>query len=138
MINSLTWGLFHSKGNWIKDFWIMLKRIPFVLKHGYYPQAIFEAYDYQIDMWRDILTWFRNERTGSPVVLPEEKLVGDWEDENDAMVNAKFDAMLAALDTMAEDPLDCPNGHAAGYAIRNAAKDNFFQLYSELFFYLWD
>lgn len=147
--NSLIWGLFNASPkypfyfikNTIKNFHIMLKRISYVIKHGYYNQANFETYAYMIDMWKDILTWYRNNRNGSGVVidLPKDGNVDDaWYAENKKAYNETFDKMLAELDIMAEDPFDCPDGYEAGDIKRQEAADRFFEMFKDLFFGLWD
>lgn len=147
--NSLTWGLYNTNPkypiyfikNTIKDFFIMLKRIPYVIRHGYYPQATFETYAYMIDIWKDILTWYRNNRSGTEIVidlLDGNSVNHDWYAENEKTYNEKLDKMLAELDIMAIDPLDCIDGYEAGDIKRQKAAERFFNIFKDLFFGLWD
>lgn len=57
--NQLTAGLFTTTDfkTKIKDFFTMLDRIRFVLRHGYYPQALYNADIYLGDMLEEILQW---------------------------------------------------------------------------------
>lgn len=142
--NSLTWGLFNCRFpyHWASDFWIMLQRIPFVIKHGYYPQMRFETYYCSIYMWREILQWYRENRIGTEIIIPEEGenywLNNDWLDKNEKAYNAELDELIAELAIMEEDPFDHPDGYAAGNEKREAAKDRFFKKFSKMFFGLWD
>lgn len=147
--NSLTWGLFNISPKYpfnfikhtIKDFFIMLKRIPFVIRHGYYEQANYETYMYMIDMWKDIFTWYRDHRCGTGVVidLPKDgNMNNEWEEANYKAYNEMLDKMLAELDAMAEDPFDHPDGYKAGDLKRQEAANRFFDMFKDMFFGLWD
>ena len=73
-INKLSWGLFmfHGKDWWrnLKDIPIFIKRIFFTLKHGYSPVAQWETFGWFITVMREILINYRDNRTGTPVVIP--------------------------------------------------------------------
>lgn len=140
--NSLTWGLFNCRFpyHWGKDFIIMLKRIPYVIKHGHYPQMMWETYYCSIAQWKELLTWYRNNRTGAPFIisLPEDGNMNDeWYAENDRVYDEKLNAMLAELDIMAKDPFDYDD-YREGERIREKAKDHFFEMFKEMFYTLWD
>lgn len=147
--NSLTWGLFNTNPkypfyfikNSIKDFFTMLKRIPYVIRHGYYPQATFETYMYMIDTWRDILTWYKDNRSGTEVIidlLDGNSINQDWYTENENAYDERLNKMLAELDIMAKDPFDHPDGYKAGDTAREEAAESFFKTFKDLFFGLWD
>ena len=72
-INKLSFGLFmfHGKSWWrnLKDIPIFIKRIFFVLKHGYSPVAQWEIYGWFMSVMKEILTNYRYNRMGSPVVI---------------------------------------------------------------------
>lgn len=142
--NSLTWGLFNCRFpyHWASDFWIMLKRIPFVIKNGYYPQMRFEAYCCSIDMWKEILKWYRDKRMGTKIIIPNEGENcwndDEWLKKNEIAYNEKLDKLLAELAIMEADPFDDPDGYQAGSEKREAAKDRFFKEFSEMFYDFWD
>lgn len=140
--NSLTWGLFNCRFpyHWGKDFIIMLKRIPYVIKNGHYPQMMWETYYCSIAQWKDLLAWYKTERAGTAVVIdmPEDGNMDDeWYAENDRVYDEKLDAMLAELDIMAKDPFDYDD-YKEGERIREEAKDRFFEMFKEMFYTLWD
>ena len=64
--HNLSAGLFGYCGwHWYKnigDFWILIKRVFFVLNHGYAPQALWETDGWFIGVMREILTNYRNNR----------------------------------------------------------------------------
>lgn len=147
--NSLTWGLFNANPKYpfhfikrnIKDFFIMLERIPFVIRHGYYQQANYEIYMYMIDMWKDIFTWYRDHRCGTEIVidLPEDgNMNSEWEEANYKAYNEMLDKMLAELDVMAKNPFDCPDGYKIGDLKRQEAANRFFDMFKDMFFGFWD
>lgn len=140
-INSLTWGLFykHLPSHWPKDFAIMLDRIHHAIKHGYYPQATFEFYSYQLSMWKEILTWYRDERNGAPIMIPPDE-EENWEERNSAVFDNKMNEMLADLAIMERDPLDGKDLSASKEisAEREAAKERFFKAFGEMFYDFWD
>lgn len=136
-INSLTWGLFNCRfpHGWGKDFVIMLKRIPFVIRHGYYPQAYFESYLYFIDMWKEIFTWYRDSRNGTPMPLdtPEHEMA-----EIEDRYTADMDTMIHLLDKMAIDPLDYPDDLETAEKLQYATMNCFFEMFKDKFYGLWD
>lgn len=143
-INSLTWGLFNCRFpyHWGKDFIIMLKRIPFVIKNGYQEQATWETFSYMIEIWEEILLHYKEGRSGTPVLInaPTKGAIPDeeWEKENNKAFNDYIDAMIAELRVMAVDPLDDPNGISAGNQVRQEATDKFFTIFKDIFYHLWD
>ena len=128
---NLTWGLFNrylspfsTIKHFFKDVAIATKRFFFVLKHGYYPQANWETYVYFIDMYKDILTWYRNERTGTPCIKPYE------EENNEKLYNDMLDKMLYYLDVMGDD--------SKPQQLRKMCCKQFFTKFSEHFYGFWD
>ena len=73
-INNLTFGLFeYPKRFWyynLKDIPIFIKRIFFTLKHGYSPVAQWETFGWFITVMREILVNYRDNRMGTPFVIP--------------------------------------------------------------------
>ena len=64
--HNLSAGLFGYRGwYWYKnigDFWILIKRVFFALKHGYAPQALWETDRWFIGVMREILTNYKDNR----------------------------------------------------------------------------
>ena len=145
-INKLSWGLFmfHGKSWWrnLKDIPIFIKRIFFVLKHGYSPVAQWETYGWFMSVMKEILTNYRYNRMGSPVVIDnffdvKEETSNDI--ANEEAYNAILDRMIDLLDKMDEsNPIyDNMYWKESDKAIVNA-KNEFFKLFSEHFYSLWD
>lgn len=140
-INNLTFGLFDCpKRFWyhnLKDILIFIKRIFFTLKHGYSPVARFETFEWFITVMREILINYRDNRTGTPVVIPDyntDDLIN--EDKNIEAYNNIFNEMIELLDKMDEcNYLAYDN---ASLEAMNTAKDKFFELFSKYFYTLWD
>lgn len=137
-INKLSFGLFmfHGKSWWrnLKDIPIFIKRIFFVLKHGYSPVAQWEIYGWFMSVMKDLLINHRNNRWGTPVIIDSGN-----EDENIEAYNKILDNMIDLLDKMDEsNPIyDNMNWKEEDEARENA-KNEFFKLFSEHFYCLWD
>lgn len=140
--NKLSCGLFmfHGRQWWLnfKDIPIFVDRIFFTLKHGYSPVAQFETSQWFMDVMKEILINYRNNRVGSPVVL------GDyWDDEkleeNEEAYNKILDRMIELLDLMDENnKVYNPKDWKGTYEKIESAKNEFFKLFSEQFYGLWD
>lgn len=142
--NKLSFGLFMFRGkNWwrnLKDIRIFIKRIFFTLKHGYSPVAQWETFEWFIAVMREILINYRNNRMGTPVVIPGyniDDLIS--ENKNVNVYNSLLDEMITLLDQMDENnsvyndvPLE--ERHSA----MDTAKNKFFELFSKYFYTLWD
>lgn len=140
-INNLTFGLFdYPKRFWyynFKDISIFIKRIFFTLKHGYSPVARFETFEWFITVMREILINYRDNRTGTPVVIPDyntDDLIN--EDKNIEAYNNIFNEMIELLDKMDEN--NYLTYDSASLEAMNTAKDKFFELFSKYFYTLWD
>ena len=143
-INKLSFGLFmfHGKSWWrnLKDIPIFIKRIFFVLKHGYSPVAQWETFGWFITVMREILVNYRDNRTGTPVVIPDyniDDLIS--ENKNIEIYNNILNEMITLLDQMDE------NNSAYNdlsleevYSAMDTAKNKFFELFSKYFYTLWD
>lgn len=134
--NKLFWGLFMFRGkNWwrnLKDIPIFIKRIFFTLKHGYSPVAQFETFEWFITVMREILINYRDNRTGTPVVIPDynaDSLIS--ENKNIGAYNNILNEMIELLDKM--DEYDNTSLEAT-----DSAKNKFFELFSKYFYTLWD
>lgn len=137
--NKLSCGLFVFRGkNWwrnLRDIPIFIKRIFFTLKHGYSPVAQFETFEWFMDVMKEILTNYRYNRMGSPVVIDNSFDVVVNEEE----YNAILDRMIVLLDLMDEhnqlyNDMDWKEADKK----KEDAKNEFFKLFSEQFYGLWD
>lgn len=143
-INKLSWGLFmfHGKDWWqnLKDIPIFIKRIFFTLKHGYSPVAQWETFGWFIAVMREILVNYRDNRTGTPVVIPDyniDDLIS--ENKNIEIYNNILNEMIKLLDKMDEcnsayNDVSLEKMHSA----MDSAKNKFFELFSKYFYTLWD
>lgn len=143
-INKLSWGLFmfHGKDWWrnLKDIPIFIKRIFFTLKHGYSPVAQWETFSWFIAVMREILVNYRDNRTGTPVVIPDyniDDLIS--ENKNIEIYNNILNEMIKLLDKMDEcnstyNGISLEEMHSA----MDSAKSKFFELFSKYFYTLWD
>ena len=144
--NKLSCGLFVFRGkNWwrnLRDIPIFIKRIFFTLKHGYSPVAQFETFEWFMDVMKEILTNYRYNRMGSPVVIDN---LFDVKEENpndvvnEEAYNAILDRMIVLLDLMDEhnqlyDDMDWKEADKK----KEDAKNEFFKLFSKHFYTLWD
>lgn len=145
-INKLSWGLFmfHGKSWWrnLKDIPIFIKRIFFVLKHGYSPAAQWETYGWFMSVMKEILTNYRYNRMGSPVVIDNFFDVKE-ENPNDVVneeaYNAILDRMIVLLDKMDEsNPIYNNMSWKKRYEEMADATNEFFKLFSDYFYCLWD
>lgn len=139
--NKLSCGLFmfHGKNWWrnLKDIPIFFQRIFFTLKHGYSPVAQWETFEWFIAVIREILINYRDNRTGTPVVIPDyhtDSLIS--ENKNIEAYNNIFNEMIELLDKM--DEFNYLTYNNASLEAMNAAKDKFFELFSKYFYTLWD
>ena len=143
-INKLSFGLFmfHGKSWWrnLKDIPIFIKRIFFTLKHGYSPVAQWETFSWFISVMREILVNYRNNRMGTPVVIPDyniDDLIN--ENKNIEIYNNILNEMIKLLDKMDEcnstyNGVSLEKMHSA----MDTAKNKFFELFSKYFYTLWD
>ena len=143
-INKLSWGLFmfHGKDWWrnLKDIPIFIKRIFFTLKHGYSPVAQWETFGWFIAVMREILVNYRDNRMGTPVVIPGydvDDLIS--ENKNVNVYNSLLDEMITLLDQMDENnsaynDISLEKMHSA----MDSTKNKFFELFSKYFYTLWD
>lgn len=141
----------YSKTHW----YLNLKNIPLyfenlhkLIKYGYDPYAHWECYDWFIRTMKPILTRYL-ESEGVPIVIKnfpsiiqteEDK---ELEKQNSEEWNRIINRMIELLDLMddnnekylTEDYIKYP---LKGDTEREIAKNEFFKLFSEYFYYLWD
>ena len=144
--NKLSCGLFVFRGkNWwrnLRDIPIFIKRIFFVLKHGYSPVAQWEIYEWFMSVMKEILTNYRYNRMGSPVVIDnffDVKEENSNDVANEEAYNVILDRMIVLLDLMDEhnklyNDMDWKEADKK----KEDAKNEFFKLFSEQFYGLWD
>lgn len=142
--NKLSCGLFmfHGKNWWrnLKDIPIFIKRIFFTLKHGYSPVAQWETFEWFIAVMREILINYRDNRMGTPVVIPDyytDDLIS--KNKNIEIYNNILNEMIELLDKMDEcnstyNGISLEEMHSA----MDTAKNKFFELFSKYFYTLWD
>ena len=142
--HKLSCGLFVFRGkNWwrnLKDIPIFIKRIFFTLKHGYSPVAQWETFGWFITVMREILINYHDNRTGTPVVIPDydaDDLIS--ENKNIEIYNNILNEMIELLDKMDEcnstyNGVSLEEMHSA----MDSAKNKFFELFSKYFYTLWD
>ena len=135
-INNITFGLFNARGIYfwrnIKDIPILFERIVFTLKHGYSPQAQWETFAWFVNVMKEIISNYRHNRSGTPVLYYELSF-----DDNKIEYNKVLDKMLSLLDQMDEDNYGDVN-YTERYELMDSAKNEFFELFSEYFYGLWD
>lgn len=143
-INNLTFGLFeYPKRFWyynLKDIPIFIQRIFFTLKHGYSPVAQWETFEWFITVMREILINYRDNRTGTPVVIPDyhtDDLIS--ENKNIEIYNNILNEMIELLNKMDEcnstyNDVSLEEKHST----MDSAKNKFFELFSKYFYTLWD
>lgn len=120
----------HKGRYWYKN----LKYIPtyfrlihHLIKYGYDEYATWETFYWFIETMRSILTSYRKKHWGCPFGMDEE----EWDDI--------IDRMIALLDDMDEcNPKYYAEDYNKKYDEMHAAKDEFFKLFSEYFYNLWD
>ena len=120
-------------------YWYMnLKQIPLyfelmhhLIKYGYDEYATWETFDWFIDTMKSILTSYRKHHWGYPIDIEAE----EWDNI--------IDKMIALLDDMDEcnpkyEIEEYEKEPTKKYDEMNAAKDEFFKLFSKYFYNLWD
>lgn len=133
----------YPKKYWYKN----IKYIPLyfrlmhhLIKHGYDEYATWETFDWFIDTMRDILTYYRNHHDGYPVAPNFNELL---QDEIEVQYDNDLDKMISLLNDMDEnnpkyDTKEYWKDYGKHYEEMDAAKDEFFRLFSKYFYNLWD
>lgn len=143
--NNISYGLFMFRGAqfWrnVKDIPIFIKRIFFVLKHGYSPVAQWSTDSWFIDVMDEILTKYRYNRMGDPIVIDNYFNDDGTENasENTETYNKILDRMIELLRQMDEsNPVYEDMEWKTVDELRMNAKNNFFKMFSEYFQCLWN
>lgn len=105
--------------------------------NGYDSVDTFEIFDKFVDRYIKILNKFRNNHDGYPINLQSND---EWNDVLDEMI---YHLHYMKEDNIIEELLDgVPEGWTVSnktvYEIMNKHKDEFFKLFSEYFYSLWD
>lgn len=137
--NKLSCGLFMFRGvRWwrnLKDIPIFIRRIFFVLRHGYSPVAQWETFEWFRDVMKEILINYRHNRVGSPMIIDN---FWDGSKNIDAYDNI-LDKMIELLDQMDENNKIYDNvDWKTKDKLMNDAKNEFFKLFSKYYYDLWD
>lgn len=123
-VNTLTHNLFTHRGwKWYKnigDFFLLIKRIFFVIKHGYYPQALWETDYWFFDVMYDILTRYSEKKH------EEDDVVGQLFDK-DVKTMLKLIEDIGRLGVLTEDR-----------DVIERKEQKFFSLFKKHFHELWD
>ena len=101
--------------------------------------AKWETFAWFIDVMKEILTNYRYNRYGSPVIIDDYFNEGNRDEKNKESYDQILDKMIALLDKMDEsNPLYDDIDWATKDESMSKAKDEFFKLFSEHFYSLWD
>jgi hypothetical protein len=110
-----------------------------LIKYGYDEYATWETYNWFIDTMKSVLTKYNSNRYGIKIIT------GNWSDieENEKAWNDVINRMIELLDLMdRSNPKYDTEEYDTDYEKKDsemeAAKEEFFQLFSEYFYYLWD
>ena len=132
--HNLSAGLFGYRGKYwfknIKGLWILIKRVFFILNHGYSKQALWETDGWFIGVMREILTNYRDNRIFVGFFESETKTT----EENEQKTNEMLDHMIKLLDKMEVDTIKDEETAKES----EAAKEEFFTLFSKYFHYFWE
>lgn len=148
--NNISWALFGWKPRYfwrnIKDLKYFFERIGFTLKHGYAPQAQWETFAWFIDVMKEILVFYRDDKYGTPIIIDNYEFGSEKSDEeNEKAYRDLINRMIALLDLMDENnPIydygfDVTMKQTEEYdRMMEEAKNEFFELFSKYFYHFWD
>lgn len=128
---------------------LYFKLIHHLVKNGYDEYAEWETFNWFIDTMKPILTAYNSNRWGSAIIIDnyfELSESGEDADEiNEKVWNDTVNRMIELLDLMDEsnpkydtDEYDGVDGYKKKDKEMEVAKDEFFELFSKYFYYLWD
>lgn len=130
---------FHKGRYWLNN----LKEIPtyfrqlnFLIKHGYDVSARWCTFAWFIDTAGDVLSWHKEHRHGFPMVLDfNESTFEENEEAWDGIIGRMIE-LLKLMDE--ENPKYDDMDLKVQYEHMDAAKKEFFDLFSTHFYRLWD
>lgn len=133
-------GLYLKKSpiTFVVDTKVLIRRIVFVVKHGYPLQARWDTCYWFMDTFTEIFQWYLKERCSDFICadVPVEK----YSEMTDKFLQ-KMIYLLSRMRTEFEGPVYKENWKAeyeAFTASQNKAKNEFFELFSQFFYQLWD
>lgn len=140
-VTYITYGLFLYRGihfyRNLKDIPILIKRLCFLLKHGYTDLMWWDTSDWFISGMRDALLNYRYNRKGTPIVIPDYS--PENSEKNEYVWNNTLDRMIEYLTYMDEtNSIYHDIDLKVQYEMMEYYKDKFFELYSKYFYNLWD
>ena len=157
--NKITSGLFLYRGLYfwrnIKDIFILIGRVFFILKHGYNPIARWDYYAWFIDTTKDILTEYLKDHVGYKIIddtkSPEWNEQA-WENIIKEMINCldkmkeenylenkpKKPDMNMTTEEVKQRDKEIDKWYSDTYKEMYKAKRRFFLLMNKYFYDLWD
>ena len=125
-----------------KDLSIYRLRLKTFKKKGYSEVAEWETFTWFISVMKQILTYYRDHRVGTPYVLEDENIIFNNEEQtarNEAFYNSILNNMLDLLEKMDENNSDYRELDLKEISEKQEeAKNKFFELFSKYFYALWD
>lgn len=119
----------------IKEIPLYFKLMHHLIKYGYDEFAEWETFNWFIHTMQSILPQYRN-HMGVPIVI--DNYTDDKESENEDKWYSIIDRMVVLLALMDEENYFNYESYEDQYKEMNAAKDEFFELFSKYFYNLWD
>ena len=139
-ILSPAFGLFRYKGKYfyknLTDMKIYFQRIGFLLKNGYSPVATWETFNWFTNWANEIIKRYMKDRAGTSMINPYNKNELEDDDEADKIWDKYFSEMQDCLKIM-KDYEEVPFS-LDSYEEMYKAKDKFFEMFSNVFYSLWD
>lgn len=124
-----------------KDLSIYRLRIKKFKKKGYSEVAEWETFTWFISVMKQILTYYRDHRAGTPLVLEDENIIFNNEEQtarNEAFYDSILNKMLDLLEKMDENNYYRELDLKEISEKQEEAKNKFFELFSKYFYALWD
>ena len=125
----------------IKEIPLYFKLMHHLIKYGYDSYAHINTFDWFIDVMKDILSNFREHHNGYPVISLNDK---EKQEKYEKEYDADIDTLISLLEDMDEDNPKYEadeykdDGWKKQHEEMELAKNEFFQLFSKLFWSLWD
>lgn len=140
-VTQITYGLFPYRGRYfftnIKEIPKLVKRICFVIKHGYTDLMWWSTRDWFVSGMKDALINYRHNRNSTPVVIPDYST--ENAEKNEYVWNNILNRMIEYISYMDEtNPIYDDIDPKVKYEMMEYYKDKFFELYSKYFYNLWD
>lgn len=124
------------------------KAMHYLVKHGYDEYATWETYDWFIDTMQDILKKYKAQHRGVPIVIDNFPFTSQPTEEEKEIMQENEDKWNDIVDRMIEllDLMDECSSKYKEYEFdferitkeKCEAKEEFFELFAEYFYNLWD